>query len=69
MRTERSAMYGKVSRQRVGCVDRTGTERAKSFQYKPDGRHTLNGLTAASMSIWARARRYSAEHQQAAETA
>jgi hypothetical protein len=46
MRTERSAVYGKVSRWRVRRVDATGAERTKSFQRKPDARAYLNGLTA-----------------------
>jgi len=46
MRTERSAVYGKVSRWRVRWVDSTGAERTKSFQRKPDAQAYLNGLTA-----------------------
>jgi hypothetical protein len=46
MRTERSAVYGKVSRWRVRSVDSTGAERTKTFQRKPDARAYLNGLTA-----------------------
>lgn len=46
MRTERSAVYGKVSRWRVRWVDATGAERTKSFQRKPDAQAYLNGLTA-----------------------
>jgi integrase len=46
MRTERSAVYGKVSRWRVRWVDGTGAERTKSFQRKPDAQAYLNGLTA-----------------------
>lgn len=46
MRTERSAVYGKVSRWRVRWVDSTGAERTKSFQRKPDAQDCLNGLTA-----------------------
>jgi hypothetical protein len=38
MRTERSAVYGKVSRWRVRWVDGGGEERTKSFQRKPDAR-------------------------------
>ncbi|WP_167759325.1 site-specific integrase [Mycobacterium sp. PS03-16] len=46
MRTERSAVYGKVSRWRVRWVDASGAERTKSFQRKPDAQAYLNGLTA-----------------------
>jgi integrase len=46
MRTERSAVYGKVSRWRVRWVDSTGAERTKIFQRKPDAQAYLNGLTA-----------------------
>lgn len=46
MRTERSAVYGRVSRWRVRWVDATGVERTKSFQRKPDAQAYLNGLTA-----------------------
>lgn len=46
MRTERSAVYGKVSRWRVRWVDGSGAERTKSFQRKPDAQAYLNGLTA-----------------------
>ncbi len=46
MRTERSAVYGKVSRWRVRWVDTGGGERTKSFQRKPDAQSYLNGLTA-----------------------
>jgi integrase len=46
MRTERSAVYGKVSRWRVRWVDSTGAERTKTFQRKPDAQAYLNGLTA-----------------------
>ncbi|BBY31498.1 tyrosine-type recombinase/integrase [Mycolicibacterium sediminis] len=45
-RTERSAVYGKVSRWRVRWVDSTGSERTKSFQRKPDAQAYVNGLTA-----------------------
>ncbi len=46
MRTERSAVYGKVSRWRVRWVDGGGEERTKIFQRKPDAQVYLNGLTA-----------------------
>ena len=46
MRTERSAVYGKVSRWRVRWVDSAGTEHTKSFQRKPDAQAYLNGMTA-----------------------
>jgi hypothetical protein len=46
MRTEQSAVYGRVSRWRVRWVDSTGAERTKSFQRKPDAQAYLNGLTA-----------------------
>jgi integrase len=46
MRTERSAVYGKVSRWRVRWVDGGGEERTKSFQRKPDAQVYINGLTA-----------------------
>ena len=46
MRTERSAVYGRVSRWRVRWVDGGGEERSKSFQRKPDAQTYLNGLTA-----------------------
>lgn len=46
MRTERSAVYGKVSRWRVRWVDGGGEERTKIFQRKPDAQAYLNGLTA-----------------------
>ncbi len=46
MRTERSALHGRVSRWRVRWVDGGGEERSKSFQRKPDAQTYLNGLTA-----------------------
>jgi len=46
MGTERSAVYGKVSRWRVRWVDGCGEERTKSFHRKPDAQVYLNGLTA-----------------------
>ncbi|WP_230870537.1 phage integrase central domain-containing protein [Mycobacterium canetti] len=46
MRTERSAVYGRVSRWRVRWVDGGGEEHSKSFQRKPDAQTYLNGLTA-----------------------
>ncbi len=46
MRTERSAVYGKVSRWRVRWVDSAGAERTKTYQRKHDAQAYLNGLTA-----------------------
>ncbi|MCV7227842.1 tyrosine-type recombinase/integrase [Mycolicibacterium komossense] len=46
MRTERSAVYGKVSRWRVRWVDNAGAEHTKSFQRKPDAQAYLDRLTA-----------------------
>jgi hypothetical protein len=46
MQTERSAVFGRVSRWRVRWVDRDGEERSKSFKRKPDAQTFLNGLTA-----------------------
>ena len=43
-RTERSSVYGKVSRWRVSWVDSKGTY--QGFQRKPDAQTFLNGLTA-----------------------
>lgn len=45
-RTERSAVYGKVTRWRVRWVDNSGNERTKVFDRKPDAQVFLNGLTA-----------------------
>jgi integrase len=46
MRTERSAVYGKVTRWRVSSVDESGSTHSKSFPRKPDAQTYLNGLTA-----------------------
>ena len=46
MRTERSAVYGTVTRWRVRWVDDMGQEHTKVFQRKPDAQAYLNGLTA-----------------------
>jgi integrase len=45
-RTERSSVYGEVTRWRVRWVDDTGHERTKVFDRKPDAQTYLNGLTA-----------------------
>jgi integrase len=44
--TERSAVYGKVTRWRVRWVDDSGKEHTKVFDRKPDAQAFLNGLTA-----------------------
>ncbi len=44
--TERSAVYGTVTRWRVRWVDDTGQERTKVFERKPDAQAHLNGVTA-----------------------
>jgi integrase len=46
MHTERSAVYGNVTRWRVLWVDDQGGEHSKSFKRKPDAQAHLNGLTA-----------------------
>lgn len=46
MRTERSALYGKVTRWRVRWVDEGGKEHSKSFERKPDAQAYLNQQTA-----------------------
>lgn len=46
VRTERSSVYGKVTRWRVRWVDDAGREHTKVFQRKPDAQTYLNGLTA-----------------------
>ena len=45
-RTERSAVYGKVTRWRVRWVDDSRNEHSKVFDRKPDAQAFLNGLTA-----------------------
>jgi integrase len=45
-RTERSSVYGKVTRWRVRWVDDSGKEHTKVFGRKPDAQAFLNGLTA-----------------------
>lgn len=44
--TERSSVYGRVSRWRVRWVDDGGEERTKVFKRKPDAQAFLNKLTA-----------------------
>jgi integrase len=44
--TERSAVYGTVTRWRVRWVDESGKERTKVFDRKPDAQAYLDGLTA-----------------------
>jgi integrase len=44
--TERSAVYGKVTRWRVRWVDDAAREHTKVFDRKPDAQAFLNGLTA-----------------------
>jgi hypothetical protein len=44
--TERSAVYGKVTRRRVRWVDDAAREHTKVFDRKPDAQTFLNGLTA-----------------------
>src|ERR1700694_5174744 len=46
MRTERSAVYGKVTRWRVRWVDDQQREHSRSFKLKTDAQTCLNGLTA-----------------------
>ncbi|OBI53483.1 hypothetical protein A5707_11330 [Mycobacterium kyorinense] len=46
MRTERSPLYGEVTRWRVRWVDGQGRELSKVFRRKPDAQAFLNGLTA-----------------------
>lgn len=46
MHTERSAVYGKVTRWRVRWVDATGTEHTKVFDRKADAQGFVNTLTA-----------------------
>ncbi|WP_301150247.1 hypothetical protein [Mycobacterium simiae] len=46
MRTQRSAVYGKVTRWRLRWVDDAGREHTKVFHRKPDAQAYLNGLTA-----------------------
>jgi hypothetical protein len=46
MHTERSAVYGNVTRRRVLWVDDQGGEHSKSFKRKPDAQAHLNGLPA-----------------------
>lgn len=46
MRTERSAVYGKVTRWRVRWVDESNNEHTKVFKRKPEAQAYLNKLTA-----------------------